>query len=138
MTQQALLHHRLSNQGLISSEFTTPEQVVQWMGAVQAQDFFGSLWSIGMRLKNNVTEQQVEEAVRNGSIIRTWPIRGTIHFVSPKDIRWMLKYFPLKVAKRFNTALEKDGIDAKTQTKAKKLWEKNLEGGRHLTRDEMY
>ena len=54
------------------------------MGAVQGQGFIYSRWALGQRLQNTeVTD--IEGAIANGNIIRTWPMRGTIHYVLPED-----------------------------------------------------
>ena len=49
--------------------------MVRWLGAVQAQDYLGSLWAIGLRMQN-ATEEAVEQAIADRTIIRTWPMRG--------------------------------------------------------------
>jgi hypothetical protein len=138
MTEKALLTHRMNNQQIVNSRFDKPVDLVKWMGAIQAQDFFGSLWSIGMRLNRSLTESQVENAISERSIVRTWPMRGTLHFVHSTDVHWMLKYLTPRVFTRFESILKKEGIDLKIRTKAKKIWEKTLAGENLLTRDEMY
>lgn len=137
MTTAQLLQIRLHNQQLSQQQFKTPGEVVEWLGAVQAQDFLGALWSIGMRLPGS-TETEIEKATIDKSIIRTWPMRGTLHFVSPKDIRWMLKYLAARVQSKVGSVFRREGLDEKQFTKAMKIWEKALDGGKSLTRDEMY
>jgi hypothetical protein len=137
MTIPQLLQIRLQNQQLSRQQLKTPGEVVEWMGAVQAQDYLGALWSIGMRLPQTV-ESEVEKAVANKTIVRTWPMRGTLHFVSPKDIHWMLKHLATRVQSKVASVFRREGIDAKQFTKAMKLWEKALAGGNCLMRDEMY
>jgi hypothetical protein len=138
MTVSDLTRHRLHNQQLVNAQFDKPGEVVAWLGAVQAQDFPGSLWTIGQRVKNKVEEPDVEEAVNERSIVRTWPMRGTLHFVAPKDVRWMLKYLTPRVTSRLVSYYRQAELDTKVFTKIKKLWIKVLEGGNQLTRDEMY
>jgi hypothetical protein len=58
--------------------------VVRWLGAVQAQDYFGALWAVGLRLQN-ATEADVEQAITAKAIVRTWPMRGTLHFPASQD-----------------------------------------------------
>src|SRR4051794_12616585 len=90
MTNSDISHRRLHNQHLSRPDFETPAEVVRWFGAVQAQDLMASLYAIGLRMPA-ATEEMVENAVADKSIIRTWPMRSTIHFVSPENARWMLK-----------------------------------------------
>ena len=137
MTIAQLLQIRLQNQQLSHQQFNKPGEVVEWMGAVQAQEYQNALWSIGMRLPKT-TEAEVEKAVADKTIIRTWPMRGTLHFVSPKDIRWMLKYLATRVQSKVASVFRREEIDAKQFTKAMALWEKALAGGKSLMRDEMY
>lgn len=137
MTTPQLLQIRLQNQQLSRQQFKTPGEVVEWLGAVQAQDYLGALWSIGMRLPKAI-ESDVEKAVSDKTMVRTWPMRGTLHFVSPKDIRWMLKYLAPRVHSKIGSVFRREGLDAKQFTRAMKLWEKALAGGKCLTREEMY
>jgi Winged helix DNA-binding domain len=56
---------------------------------MQAQDFPGAKWSIGLRVPS-ATDAAVEAAIADRRIARSWPMRGTLHFVPPHDLRWML------------------------------------------------
>ena len=56
------------------------------LGAMQAQDYTGALWSIGLRMPN-ATEAEVERAIKERKIVRSWPMRGTLHFVAATDLR---------------------------------------------------
>lgn len=60
------------------------------LGAMQAQDYPGALWSLGLRLPGS-TVSDIEQALTEGLVIRTWPMRGTLHFVPAEDAKWMLK-----------------------------------------------
>jgi hypothetical protein len=80
---------RLSSQHLARTKLKKPGDVVAWMGAIQAQDYAGAKWSIGLRLAK-ATEAGIEQAIDDKKIVRTWAMRGTLHFVSPQDIQWML------------------------------------------------
>jgi hypothetical protein len=137
MTRTEITRYRLNQQQLVNPGLKHPEQVVGWMGAVQAQDYFGALWTIGQRMKK-ADEGVVEKALIERKIIRTWPMRGTLHFVVPADVRWMLKYLTPRIISRSASLYRKAGIDGKVLTKSKKLLIKGLEGGKQLTRDEMY
>ena len=57
------------------------------MGAMQAQDYGQALWAIGART-DSATLADVEDAIRAKQIVRTWPMRGTIHFVPARDAAW--------------------------------------------------
>ncbi|HEY9231198.1 MAG TPA: winged helix DNA-binding domain-containing protein, partial [Blastocatellia bacterium] len=53
---------RLANQHLTGTKFDTPAEAVRWMGAVQAQDYTGALWGVGLRTAK-ATERMVERAI---------------------------------------------------------------------------
>src|SRR5215831_9817652 len=89
MTNLDIAYRRLYTHQLASPTFETPGEVVAWFGAVQAQDYLGSLWAIGQRLRQ-ASEAVIEQALADGVIVRTHPMRGTWHFVAAQDIRWLL------------------------------------------------
>ena len=75
--------------------------MVRWLGAVQAQDYLGSLWALGLRMRRAV-EAEVEQAIADKAIVRTWPLRGTLHYVAAGDVRWMLGLSaPRTLARRY-------------------------------------
>jgi hypothetical protein len=80
---------RLASQQIVVRASETPQQVVGAFGGAQAQDYRSALWAIGLRL-SGATRSDVEEALTNASIVRTWVMRGTLHFVSSADVRWMI------------------------------------------------
>ena len=80
---------RLRNQLLLQPPFDAPQQVVEWMGAVQAQDYRMAKWAVGCRTAST-DATQIEAALNRGDILRTHLLRPTWHFVSSKDLRWML------------------------------------------------
>ncbi len=91
MTLHEIAQLRLVSQRLVPSPAASPEAVVTWMGAMQAQDYPGAKWSLALRVSSTTTEADIETAVAEGKIIRTWPMRGTLHFTPPKDVHWMLR-----------------------------------------------
>jgi Winged helix DNA-binding domain len=137
MKEQELIRHRLQNQQLSGAGFASPADAVERLGAMQAQDYLGALWSVGQRMKKAV-EADVERAIADRSIVRTWPMRGTLHFVLPQNARWMLSLLTQRVLARAQGNYRSEGLDKTTFTKSKKIFEKVLEGGKPLTRDEMY
>src|SRR5687767_11323649 len=88
VTSEVLLT-RLRNQRLAGDGFERVEEVVRWFGAVQGQDVLASLWALGSRVPGS-TEAGIEKAIAEGKILRTWPMRGTIHYVPAEDAKWML------------------------------------------------
>jgi hypothetical protein len=101
---------------------------------MQAQDYLGGLWAVALRLPD-VTETAVELAIAERKIIRTWPLRGTLHFVAAADIRWMLALLaPGMIAKRAGLFRQLE-LDESVFARCRKLFVKALRGNRQLTRD---
>lgn len=89
---------RLLAQGIARPSATTADAVVTHLGAIQAQDYHGALWSIGLRIAG-ATRAGVERAIACRTIVRTWPMRGTLHFVPSTDARWMLELMAPRIMK---------------------------------------
>jgi len=132
-----IARHRLWSQHVAGSGLGKPSEVVRWLGAVQAQDYLGSLWAIGLRMPN-ATEQAVEQAIADRTIIRTWPMRGTLHFVAATDIRWMLALLTSRVVANSRWRLKQLELDASVFARSRKTFVSVLRGGRHLSRNAMY
>ncbi len=127
---------RLVNQQLSGTEFTTPEQVVSWMGAMQAQDFNMSKWAIGIRLPG-CTDKLVMDAFNKGKLLRTHVMRPTWHFVSPEDIRWMLQLTAPRIISAMKSRDTALGITAEFYSKGFQIIQKALEDNNCLTREEL-
>jgi hypothetical protein len=80
MKETNILMQRLLNQHITGPQFKKPSDMVRWMTAVQAQDFLSSLWA-RIRVKYACV-YDVEDAIADKSIIRTWLLRSTLYFVS--------------------------------------------------------
>src|SRR5687767_13546212 len=90
MNKSDIARARLFNQQIAATNFTRPEEIVAWFGAMQAQDYPSAKWAIGLRIPG-ATEAKVEKAIETGKILRTHLMRPTWHFVAAEDIRWLLK-----------------------------------------------
>lgn len=127
---------RLGPQRLAGNPLRSASEVVRWLGAVQAQDYSGAKWAIGLRTKG-ATEEEVERALTDGRILRTHLMRPTWHFVDSEDIRWMLELTSPRVKVRNSYMHRKSGLDEETFTRSNEAIEKALKGGRALTRVEL-
>src|SRR5262245_53912350 len=115
-----------------------PAATVRWFGAVQAQDYLGSLWAIGLRTRA-ATEVSIEQAIADRSIVRTWPLRGTLHFVAAEDARWMLDLCAPRILARNTARLKRDfGIDSHLVARSRAVLTEALRGGNCLSRPEVY
>src|SRR5581483_4484832 len=138
MTRLNIAQQRLHNQHIARATFEKPGDVVAWLGAVQAQDYLGAPWAVGLRTQDAV-EADIEQALADKTIVRTWPMRGTLHFVAPADVRWMLRLLTPRIVTRNAPRLLKHfDLDEATFARSKELFVGALHGGRHLARDSMY
>ena len=85
----SIARRRLANQGLADTRFDRPEDLVRWMGVVQAQDYPGAKWAVAQRV-SGATDASIDACLDAGTILRTHILRPTWHLVLPEDIRWML------------------------------------------------
>jgi hypothetical protein len=136
MKSQEIAQLRLQNQRISSPEFERPGDVVNWLGAVQAQDYFGSKWAIGLRMRG-ATDKEIDKAFNEGSILRTHVLRPTWHFVRPEDIRWMLALSAPRVHAASAYMYRRTKLDEATFRRSDAVLANALEGGEHLTRDEL-
>jgi hypothetical protein len=124
-------HSRLTGAG-----FTSPAEAVGWHLAMQSQDYGPAKWSVGQRSKG-VSDEDLDDALADGSIIRTHVLRPTWHFVSRDDFRWLLTLSGPRV-QRWNARRYRElGLDARSRARAEKLIVSALEGGNRLTRKEI-
>src|SRR5262249_55350852 len=138
MTSSDIARLRLHNQRIARGTFEHPSDVVARLGAVQAQDYLGALWAVGLRMRNAV-EADIEQALADRTIIRTWPMRGTLHFVAAADVRWMLELLtPPVVANNAQRLLRQFELGERAFARSRDLFADALEGGKQLTRNAMY
>lgn len=137
MTHQDIARLRLYNQQIARPQFKAPGQVVSWLGALQAQDYAGAKWSIGLRLPDT-TDADLEQSIATKAIIRTWLMRGTLHFVEASDVHWMLALLTPRVIAGSARRRQQLELDDSVFARSRELFVKGLRGGKQLTRNEMY
>jgi hypothetical protein len=125
---------RLAAQRIGASEFTTPGDAVRWMLALQGQDFAGARWSVGLR-HVDATEAGVSAALDAGEIVRSWPIRGTLHLVAAEDLGWMLRLTATRMTVSADRRRASLGITEADVERARTAARDALTGRRVLTRD---
>lgn len=124
---------RLAAQRIEASEFTTPTEVVRWMLALQVQDLPGAKWSIGLRAPGT-TLREVDAALARGEIVRSWPMRGTLHLVPAEDIGWMVGLTSERTIRSLARRYDELGLEPAAFKQAQDVAVAALEGGRALSR----
>lgn len=128
---------RLYQQLISNQRLNTPEHIVAHLGGMQGQDLPGVKWSIGLRLPDGV-QSDVDGAFDAGQIIRTWPMRGTLHVVAATDVRWVLSLTSPKNLSGSQKRREALELDDNTLARCHRIFSKTLQGGKQKNRDEMY
>ena len=136
MTSLNIIADRLYNQHIAAPVFGSPAEVVQWFGAVQAQDYAAAKWAVSLRMKAG-SDALMDRAFAEGSILRTHVLRPTWHFVSPADIRWMLDLTSERINAAMSYNFRRLGLDAALFKRSSVALVKALQGGKQLTRLEL-
>ncbi len=118
---------------LAAPETRTPTEVARWFGAMQAQDVASGHWSLGVRCPGS-TETDVLAAFERGDIVRTWPMRGTIHVVPATDVRWLLGLTGVRALSSSERRREQLGLSLADVERAATALDGALAGRRVLTR----
>lgn len=119
---------RLASQHILQPHSGSVADIVASMGAMQAQDYAGALWSIGLRSRT-LCRSDIEQAILDREIIRTWPMRGTIHFLAANDARWVTKLTAPRVLRSAASRERALDLDASSMKSARTVIEKFLQGG---------
>ena len=136
MDRADLVGQRLQNQRLSAPDFRKPVDVVRWFGAVQSQDFEAAKWALALRMQS-ATNAAIEEAFNRGAILRTHVMRPTWHFVARDDIRWLLELTAPGVNVRCGSGYRMFELDDAVFKRSRKVFERALRGGKHLSRSEL-
>jgi hypothetical protein len=136
MKKKQIAFQRLQQQQLSQLEFKQPEEVVSWLGAVQAQDYAAAKWGVALRTQG-LTDADLDQAFDSGAILRTHVMRPTWHFVTPDDIRWLLGLTAARVKAASAYYYRRLELDDKVFECSNAVVEKSLRGGKNLTRTEL-
>jgi hypothetical protein len=127
---------RLASQFLTAPSAEPLEQLVSRFGGLQGQDLPGVKWSVGIRAKH-ATLADVDRALTEGRLVRSSPMRGTLHLVAASDARWLVELTAPGNLKRAAYRSKQLELDEKTIARAMKVFEKALKNRAHLTRHEL-
>ncbi|WP_172829681.1 winged helix DNA-binding domain-containing protein [Microterricola viridarii] len=128
----ALLRARA--QGLFPADAAAPGPVVGALLALQAQDLAAATWAVGAR-SPGTTLAGVRAAIDAGEIVRSWPMRGTLHFVPGEDLGWMQRLTTARLLQQARLTHERQGLTEPVYEQARQVAVAALSGGRSLGRD---
>jgi hypothetical protein len=131
---------RLSSQRLVGPRLPDAAAAVAHLGAVQAQDYPAAKWALSLRLGATsaaMTDAAIEQALDDGTIVRTHAMRPTWHLLAADDVRWVQELTADRVHGANGTMYRRLELDAKTLARAHDVLTAELSGGRFATRAEL-
>lgn len=128
---------RLVAQRIVGPPFRSVVDAVRWMTAMQAQDFNGVLTSVALRTSPR-SRTAVVAALDAGEVVKSWPMRGTLHLVAADDLAWMLGLMAPRAAAKATHRRAGLGLDHATLEQGRDVATSELSGGRRLSRHELF
>ena len=136
MNTKDIARLRLFAQHIAQKDFTSAVDVARHLVALQAQDYSGALWSVALRTKH-LKREDVEKAIVERTIVRTWPMRGTLHLLAAEDVRWVVALLAPRATAAAAGRRRQLEIDEVVIEKAKAIIISALEGGKCLSRQQL-
>jgi hypothetical protein len=133
---------RLRGLGLAEADRAAPpgpgavEAVATRLFAAQGQDLPGALWSLGLRARG-AGRAEVRAAFTSGSLVRSWPMRGTLHVVAARDLAWILALTGERTIAAGRARRAGLGLDGPALALARAAVEGELAGGRSAPRKQI-
>ena len=125
---------RLHSQHLNASAPFGVAGIVRSISAVQAQDAVAEVLAVRVRT-DATTEDNVETArVEERSVVRTWALRGTMHLLPAKDVRWILGLVGPTMVRKAQRRHRELGLTPEVYARAVPVLRRALEEHGALTR----
>jgi hypothetical protein len=124
-----LLLERMARQGLADRPCRSSAEAARLTTALQAQDNAAS--RLGIRARSaSLTEGDVLRAIEDErTIVRTWLMRGTIHLVDARDLRWLVRLIGPAIARKYGTRWRQIGLTDDVLDRSVQLLPELLAGG---------
>jgi hypothetical protein len=126
---------RLESHGLRGG-LPTVADVVRRLAAVQAQDFTAAKWVVGARVPGSVAGD-VDAAIESREIVRSWPLRGTLHLLPTERLRPIIAITGPRELQRAATRHRQLELDEATYRSARAIAERELAGGASRSREQL-
>lgn len=129
-------YRRLKNQRIAGDRFEKPDDVVRYLGAMQAQDYHQVLWAIGSRMiQGRVSD--IERSMEDRDIVLTWPMRGTIHAVPPESVRGMLQLLTPRILAGDKRRLKELELTPEIIAQSQDILTQTLQGNKRISRPDL-
>lgn len=129
--------HRLYRQEISRTRFKKVEDVAAWMGALQAQDRMQAKLAIRVR-GSGIQDSDIEAAILKKKIVRTWSLRGTLHFLFADDAHSILSLLGPRMIPRLASQHRKLELDSDIFKKSNAILSKILQNWKQLIRKELF
>lgn len=138
LTEDTIRALRMQTLGLVGDAVgcETPRDVVAHHLAMQAQDFKASRWAVGSRMVE-ARDEDVIAAYDAGQIVRSWPMRGTVHVTLAEELPWMLEVMGVRALSGVERRWDALGIDRTYLERARDVARERLRGGGRATRADL-
>jgi hypothetical protein len=124
---------RLVAQRLAGPPAADPTEVLRELLCVQAQDHPGALTSVALRSRGR-SRAEVTAALDAGSVVRSWPMRGTLHLLPAEELHWLLELCGPRVLAGAVRRRAQVGLTEADLERGRELATAALGGGRRLSR----
>lgn len=125
---------------LVAQHVVTPlpgaEDVVRELAAVQAQDLRSAATSVALRTSAG-TVDSLAAALEAGTVVRSWPMRGTLHLLEAADLGWVLDLTAARTLSSIRGRYAQLGLDGAATDRAREIAVEVLAGGRGSTRRDL-
>ncbi len=125
------------NQLLDSNPEAGAPDVVNAIVGIQAQDQQAAAFAVRARTVGLTIGDVARARNEERSIVRTWAMRGTLHWLRAADVRWLLELFGADFIRKNRRRREQLGLDDRTCAHAVRLLRDVLANGAELTRAEL-
>jgi hypothetical protein len=136
MTTARLRALRCAAQLLAGEPAKSAEHAVRHHLALQAQDLRAAQLALRARVPG-LTPQDVDRALNAREFVVTWVNRGTLHFVCPDDVHWLVALTGPAQASSVKRRLALDGIEPRRAERAIKTIARALADEGPLTRAQL-
>ncbi|WP_409330226.1 winged helix DNA-binding domain-containing protein [Trujillonella humicola] len=127
---------RLVAQRLAGPPAADAASAVRELLCAQGQGLPGALTSVALRTRDRSLDG-VRAALDAGEVVRSWPMRGTLHLVPAPDLRWLLELCGPRVLAGAAKRRAGLGLTEADAERAREQAVTALSGGRRLGRAEL-
>lgn len=136
MKSASVLSERLRSHRLTAPARSVTDAAAHML-AVQSQDFTAGRWALAARTRNEPPLRLVDRAFDRGDLVRAWTMRGTLHVIPARDLRWVLSVTGDRQRQQGATRKRELGIDDEMVAAITRAAQPRLRDG-GLTRAEMF